>query len=107
MAPRGHPSGLARSDALHIGLTGIVLEGGDLAVIAREVAEVLDLGAAFTSTDGRERGAHLSEEQRSEEHTSELQSRRDLVCRLLLEKKKILVQPQKGHVRRGLTKSTG
>src|SRR5438874_9371117 len=28
--------------------------------------------------------------QRSEEHTSELQSRRDLVCRLLLEKKKII-----------------
>src|SRR2546428_6233310 len=27
--------------------------------------------------------------QRSEEHTSELQSRSDLVCRLLLEKKKI------------------
>src|SRR5690349_24192117 len=32
------------------------------------------------------RGAGRS--QRSEEHTSELQSRRDLVCRLLLEKKK-------------------
>src|SRR5438874_10008315 len=30
-------------------------------------------------------GAH---HERSEEHTSELQSRRDLVCRLLLEKKK-------------------
>src|SRR5690349_12219534 len=28
---------------------------------------------------------------RSEEHTSELQSRRDLVCRLMLEKKKILL----------------
>src|SRR2546428_8984848 len=28
-------------------------------------------------------------ERRSEEHTSELQSRSDLVCRLLLEKKKI------------------
>src|SRR5690349_22736856 len=28
---------------------------------------------------------------RSEEHTSELQSRRDLVCRLLLEKKKYLL----------------
>src|SRR5690349_21909450 len=28
---------------------------------------------------------------RSEEHTSELQSRRDLVCRLLLEKKKHVV----------------
>src|SRR5438874_10128152 len=30
---------------------------------------------------------------RSEEHTSELQSRRDLVCRLLLEKKKITDLP--------------
>src|SRR5690606_40275332 len=30
---------------------------------------------------------------RSEEHTSELQSRENLVCRLLLEKKKIRVQP--------------
>src|SRR2546428_935023 len=29
-----------------------------------------------------------TQEQRSEEHTSELQSRSDLVCRLLLEKKK-------------------
>src|SRR6266496_4463486 len=29
-----------------------------------------------------------SSRERSEEHTSELQSRRDLVCRLLLEKKK-------------------
>src|SRR2546421_8375428 len=28
--------------------------------------------------------------ERSEEHTSELQSRSDLVCRLLLEKKKVL-----------------
>jgi len=28
---------------------------------------------------------------RSEEHTSELQSRENLVCRLLLEKKKIIV----------------
>src|SRR5206468_2296091 len=33
-------------------------------------------------------GAELKGEQRSEEHTSELQSRSDLVCRLLLEKKK-------------------
>src|SRR5215469_17385780 len=31
--------------------------------------------------------------QRSEEHTSELQSRRDLVCRLLLEKKKKKKKP--------------
>src|SRR5580700_2305558 len=33
---------------------------------------------------------------RSEEHTSELQSRRDLVCRLLLEKKKAHVQVDRG-----------
>src|SRR3712207_8638234 len=32
---------------------------------------------------------HLEEQVRSEEHTSELQSRQYLVCRLLLEKKKI------------------
>src|SRR5690349_24161267 len=32
--------------------------------------------------------AHAIRRLRSEEHTSELQSRRDLVCRLLLEKKK-------------------
>src|SRR2546421_11446983 len=36
---------------------------------------------------GRERLDQLRRE-RSEEHTSELQSRSDLVCRLLLEKKK-------------------
>src|SRR5690349_23974685 len=38
-----------------------------------------------------QRDAHQArdgEPARSEEHTSELQSRRDLVCRLLLEKKK-------------------
>src|SRR2546421_4576694 len=35
-----------------------------------------------------ERTKTAAEEERSEEHTSELQSRSDLVCRLLLEKKK-------------------
>src|SRR2546427_8412509 len=34
---------------------------------------------------------------RSEEHTSELQSQSNLVCRLLLEKKKTLYSPQKHH----------
>src|SRR5438874_9833201 len=38
--------------------------------------------------------AFCSERTRSEEHTSELQSRRDLVCRLLLEKKKHLIKVQ-------------
>src|SRR2546429_1150326 len=40
-------------------------------------AVVLTAGAVYTTADGR-----------SEEHTSELQSRLHLVCRLLLEKKK-------------------
>src|SRR6266403_4177499 len=39
-----------------------------------------DVGRADLAVDRRS--------DRSEEHTSELQSRRDLVCRLLLEKKK-------------------
>src|SRR5438874_3316267 len=37
---------------------------------------------------GDVRSAKFGSQARSEEHTSELQSRRDLVCRLLLEKKK-------------------
>src|SRR5690349_22193720 len=40
------------------------------------------------SPDAVTRGLARSRSRRSEEHTSELQSRRDLVCRLLLEKKK-------------------
>src|SRR5438874_3967746 len=38
------------------------------------------------------RDARCRRHGRSEEHTSELQSRRDLVCRLLLEKKKRLAK---------------
>src|SRR5438132_7697936 len=38
---------------------------------------------------------------RSEEHTSELQSHSDLVCRLLLEKKNELVHPQTQSQRHG------
>src|SRR5438045_8099027 len=39
----------------------------------------------------RARCAHRRDSPRSEEHTSELQSLRHLVCRLLLEKKKIQI----------------
>src|SRR6266496_4648509 len=44
---------------------------------------------------------------RSEEHTSELQSRRDLVCRLLLEKKKkknIIITQYKKKTKDNITK---
>src|SRR5690349_23250015 len=46
-----------------------------------------DISASFP-LDGDKIGSNTQRVQRSEEHTSELQSRRDLVCRLLLEKKK-------------------
>src|SRR3989440_743113 len=43
---------------------------------------------------GRRVADELIDRQRSEEHTSELQSRSDLVCRLLLEKKKTARDPK-------------
>src|SRR5947209_15217263 len=47
-------------------------------------------GVALDPADGgAARLANLPVAQRSEEHTSELQSRQYLVCRLLLEKKKL------------------
>src|SRR2546428_4973862 len=49
-------------------------------IAGRLMLSRVSLGKSFTST-------------RSEEHTSELQSRSDLVCRLLLEKKKKIAQP--------------
>src|SRR5690606_40054228 len=69
-------------DALELPL-GLRLKASDLLgdielFAAREVSQLLDLVLEFSD--------RLFE--RSEEHTSELQSRENLVCRLLLEKKK-------------------
>lgn len=61
----GATAALARIDALHTALTQIVLEGGDLDRIAEEVARVLDVAVLVTSTDGRERASHASEQHRS------------------------------------------
>src|SRR5690625_7107228 len=47
-------------------------------------------GRGGRSRPGRGGTCHLGSGERSEEHTSELQSRGHLVCRLLLEKKKNL-----------------
>src|SRR5256885_7219418 len=55
---------------------------------------------AFPQNDGATYGRHGvhprrgKTARRSEEHTSELQSPCNLVCRLLLEKKKIIILPQ-------------
>src|SRR2546422_8439556 len=61
---------------------------GDRAAFRR--AATADPGAPAGDQSGAERRARLGYAQpgRSEEHTSELQSRLHLVCRLLLEKKK-------------------
>src|SRR3712207_8128310 len=56
------------------------LLGRDLGL--EDAAQLLGVGAV---------DAHLQAALRSEEHTSELQSRQYLVCRLLLEKKKIMI----------------
>src|SRR2546429_6503614 len=54
-----------------------------------EVAAAAPLGLELHRDDVRARaGLRHRERSRSEEHTSELQSRLHLVCRLLLEKKK-------------------
>src|SRR5215469_6169756 len=49
-----------------------------------------------TTTSCRPRFLILRQLPRSEEHTSELQSRRDLVCRLLLEKEKAILYIPRG-----------
>src|SRR2546430_10261286 len=48
--------------------------------------------------DAGQRMQHLSHCSRSEEHTSELQSQSNLVCRLLLEKKKSTLELTQPHV---------
>src|SRR5438105_101240 len=58
-----------------------------LALLACVVVVYFGLVLVFSMASG-ERILARGEEKRSEEHTSELQSRVDLVCRLLLEKKK-------------------
>src|SRR5690349_24130033 len=68
-------------DAQRVDLAQPVMRIGDQVALVR-----LDAGLA-DRLDVVEGGAE-ADRLRSEEHTSELQSRRDLVCRLLLEKKK-------------------
>src|SRR2546429_4631008 len=73
------------ADALH--LQQLLREHGGRPVVHLAAGE--RLGGEPEDHDGRVRRVHLAIGGiRSEEHTSELQSRLHLVCRLLLEKKK-------------------
>src|SRR3712207_8892217 len=71
-----------------IGSMAIPRRGGDRALL------LISLCTTLGRAEGRMRvslelaAAHRGQLGRSEEHTSELQSRQYLVCRLLLEKKK-------------------
>src|SRR5690606_41860992 len=62
------------------------------------VSVVVVLDKETHAPSEKEEGAESKPGPRSEEHTSELQSRENLVCRLLLEKKK-LARPRGRNVR--------
>src|SRR5690606_41876090 len=56
--------------------------------IALDFYQGFQFGLDELAQKGRSFSLHVVKKSRSEEHTSELQSREKLVCRLLLEKKK-------------------
>src|SRR5437773_6275271 len=64
------------------------VEAGVFGYLVKPFRETDLLPAIETARARHEELRALREEARSEEHTSELQSHHDLVCRLLLEKKK-------------------
>src|SRR3712207_7635534 len=63
------------------------------ALRAGVVDAVERFGTQFSSSRAYVSPPRYAEAERSEEHTSELQSRQYLVCRLLLEKKNIIILP--------------
>src|SRR5690606_33015317 len=60
----------------------------DAAAIRAHLLSIAQDADAGTLSLPEEEDVHMAVEARSEEHTSELQSRENLACRLLLEKKK-------------------
>src|SRR3712207_7695430 len=72
----------------------VLLEGERLA--GGEVEDAVALARALDVLESLELRllAHAVDADRSEEHTSEFQSRQYLVCRLLLEKKEHIARPQ-------------
>src|SRR3712207_7754906 len=84
---------LSRSAALDrlVGVVGLERAESGPRDVVHDVREDrdLDLGAVHGGAGRLGHGRHRADVvERSEEHTSELQSRQYLVCRLLLEKKK-------------------
>src|SRR5699024_12089954 len=83
----------ALADFIGIRLDGTHAAGADPAQVlfvagSQDVSDVVIAGEHVVSGGEHRLGAVGAMLARSEEHTSELQSRFDLVCRLLLEQKK-------------------
>src|SRR2546430_5913822 len=72
---------------------GVTEEGCTLGCLpgAEQASEQHELSQVIGVVVGEDE--RFAQHRRSEEHTSELQSQSNLVCRLLLEKKKIVVLP--------------
>src|SRR5262245_64310031 len=73
------PNARLRDIALQVGITERAAQ--------RIVADLIESGYVESERVGRRNHYRINTDIRSEEHTSELQSLRHLVCRLLLEKK--------------------
>src|SRR5260221_1736747 len=85
MCSKGHPTVNRQAGARHVaGLSA--RQVGDETGNLVGIADALQRDRRCYAIDVACR--HVGERRRSEEHTSELQSHSDLVCRLLLEKKK-------------------
>src|SRR5690606_42033047 len=87
--PTRRSSDLAEGRELAPGLLRLAIEPGLRGLVVREeLRQVLVELHVVRDDRGHRRRHRLGQVARSEEHTSELQSRENLVCRLLLEKKK-------------------
>src|SRR3712207_7644059 len=80
---------LFRSDGLHA-LAKVLVVRRQGKPLAQLVGRLVRCEAGPDRRDLEQDAARLAEIDRSEEHTSELQSRQYIVCRLLLEKKKFI-----------------
>src|SRR2546422_5818340 len=79
---------LFRSGFFYDVITPNALTEADLPVIEKRMRQIASRNLAYRRDEIPKAEAMRLFRERSEEHTSELQSRLHLVCRLLLEKKK-------------------